>query len=342
MRILLIKLTSLGDLIHALPALTDARAAYPDIEFDWVIDESFQEVALWHPAVKNHFTTNHRKWRKNLRSLSTYASMFKLFQNIRKNKYDRVIDGQGNHKSGFLSLFTRGIRAGFDKNSVREKIAHLAYQKKYQVSKEQHAIARLRVLFAQALEYPLPETEPNFGINTERFIKPNFELPENFVVFVHNASWITKLWPEDHWLSLIKKTLEAGHTILLPWGNKEEEARAHRLAISSNVKVLPRLSLSEIGYVLARAKGCVCMDTGLSHLTAALNIPSLTLYGATDSGLIGASGGGQQHIQSTLPCAPCQKKSCRYPNQTNLNLNPPCLAEITPERVFQALIGVVS
>lgn len=345
MRILLIKLTSLGDLIHALPALSDAREAFPDIEFDWVIDENFQEVALWHPAVKRHFTANHRKWRKNLRDLSTYQSMYRLFRELRQTKYDLIIDGQGNHKSALLSLFAKGVSAGYDQHSIRERIAHFAYQKKFKVSKEQHAIARLRSLFAQSLGYPLPNTEPNFGIDVNRFKKPNIELPDNFLVFVHNASWNTKLWPEVHWESLIKKSIDSGHTILLPWGNKEEEARAHRLAAiastvsstshSSPVQVLPRLSLSEIGYVLAKARGCVCMDTGLSHLTAALNIPSLTLYGATDSGLIGASGGGQQHIQSTLACAPCQKKSCRYPNSTNVKLNPPCLAEITPERVFE-------
>lgn len=131
-----------------------------------------------------------------------------------------------------------------------------------------------------------------------------------------------------------------GHSILLPWGNGEEKARAERLAQNeTNVIVLPRLSLSEIGYVLARAKACVCMDTGLSHLAAALNIPSVTLYGATDSGLIGASGQNQRYLQSTLKCAPCNKKQCRFPSP---GLNPPCLAELTPERIMGELNQVMA
>lgn len=338
-RVLLIKLTSLGDLIHALPAITDAYRAIPDIEFDWMVDENFQEIATWHPAVKNTFTTNHREWRHGLSHPSTYRTIYGLAKTLRKTKYDLVIDGQGNFKTGLLTLISKGTTAGFDKHSVRERIAHVAYQKRYAASKQEHAVARLRQLFAQALEYPLPSTPPDFLIDQQRFIKPPFDLPDTYLVFVHNASWKTKLWPEAHWAELIKKSIEAGYTVLLPWGNAEEEARAKRLATSPQVQVLPWLSLSQIGYVLARAQACVCMDTGLSHLTAALNVPSVTLYGSTDSGLIGASGENQLHILSELPCSPCNKKECRFPSS---GLNPPCLAQITPERVFEKLLSRIN
>src|SRR6185295_14549253 len=150
----------------------------------------------------------------------------------------------------------------------------LAYQKRYAASKNTHAIDRLRRLFAAALAYPVPESTPAFGIRAERLLRPNIDLPREYLVFVHNASWKTKLWPEAHWADLIAKSVQAGFSVLLPWGNGQEEARARRLAIHSSVQVLPRLSLSEMGYVLARARACVCMDTGLSHLAAALNTPS--------------------------------------------------------------------
>src|SRR4029077_13505719 len=101
---------------------------------------------------------------------------------------------------------------------------------------------------------------------------------------------------------------QAGFRVLRPWGNTREEARARRLAITPEVQVLPRLSLSEIGYVIARAKACVCMDTGLSHLAAALDVPSITLYGSTDSGLIGASGASQAQLKSDPFCSPCPPK----------------------------------
>ena len=333
-RLLLVKFTSLGDLIHALPAISDAHSAFPEMELDWVVDENFQEIARWHPAVKNVFTTNHRKWREELFRPKTYLSLYSLAKSLRQTKYDLVIDGQGNFKTALLTLLTRGVKVGFDKDSVRERIAHYAYDRRAPASWQAHAIDRLRMLFAFALGYPLPGTPPNFQIQQERFIKPAIDLPPSYLFFVHNASWETKLWPEAHWIELIKEATSAGYQILLPWGSPGERERAVRLAISPQVTVLPRLSLSEIGYVIAQARACVCMDTGLSHLAAALNVPALTLYGSTDSGLIGASGQNQLHLQSDLPCAPCQKKSCAYPSAS---LNPPCLARLTPERVFGQL-----
>ena len=332
-RVLLIKLTSLGDLIHALPALSDAQNARPGLQFDWVIDENFQEIALWHPAVRGIITTKHREWRGALAKAETRGSISRSLAQIRASEYDLVIDGQGNFKTALLSLFARGPRAGFDSRSVREWVAHLAYQRRYAASKNAHAIERLRRLFASALDYPMPVSAPDFRIQRNRFVRPKVDLPGDYLVFVHNASWKTKLWPEGHWIDLIGKCTQAGFRVLLPWGDSTEEARAKRLAIRHEVQVLPRLSLSEIGYVMERAKACVCMDTGLSHLAAALDVPAITLYGSTDSGLIGASGASQVHLKSNLPCSPCQSKTCRYSSGDN-----PCLEQITPDRVYGELL----
>ena len=332
-RVLLIKLTSLGDLIHALPALSDAQDARPGLAFDWVIDENFQEIAGWHPAVKTTITTNHREWRGSLAKAETHGSVSKTIEQIRSNEYDLVIDGQGNFKTALLSLFAKGPRAGFDSHSVREWIAHLAYQRRFAASKNAHAIERLRRLFASALGYAMPASPPDFRIRRERFVEPKVELPADYLVFIHNASWKTKLWPERHWADLIGKCTQAGYRVLLPWGNQQEEARAKRLATGPGVQVLPRLNLSEIGYVIARAKACVCMDTGLSHLAAALDVPAITLYGATDTGLIGASGESQIHIKSDRFCSPCRSKTCRYSSGDN-----PCMELITPDRVHAELL----
>jgi heptosyltransferase-1 len=332
-RVLLIKLTSLGDLIHALPALSDAKSARPDLEFDWVIDENFREIAGWHPAVKRIVTSNHRQWREALAHPTTLGSISRLIGEIRAVEYDLVIDAQGNFKTALLSMFARGPRAGFDRHSVREWVAHLAYQRRFAASRNMHAIERLRRLFAAAMDYQVPASLPDFQIRKERFVKPKIDLPNEYLVFVHNASWKTKLWPEAHWEDLLKRSVEAGFKVLLPWGNSEEEARAKRLAIHSGIQVLPKLTLSEMGYVLDKARVCVCMDTGLSHLTAALNVPSITLYGSTDSGLIGASGSSQVHLKSDRFCSPCQKKTCRYSSGDN-----PCLQQITPDGVFGELL----
>jgi len=336
-RVLLIKLTSLGDLIHALPALSDAIRERPELEFDWAIDENFQEIASWHPAVRGILTTNHRQWREALAHPLTRGWIAELIARLKTTRYDLVIDGQGNFKTALLSLFADGPRAGFDRHSVREWVAHFAYQRRYAVTKSAHAIERLRRLFAAALEYPVPESPPDFRIQRDRFVRPSVDLPLEYLVFVHNASWKTKLWPEALWHELIEKSTAAGFTVLLPWGSADEEARAKRLAVHSTVQVLPKLTLSELGYVLERAKACVCMDTGLSHLVAALDVPSVTLYGSTDSGLIGASGASQVHLKSDRFCSPCQSKTCRYSSGDN-----PCLELIAPERVFGELLRLTA
>lgn len=333
-KVLLIKLTSLGDVIHALPAITDAHLALPDLSFDWVIDTHFQDVARWHPAVEKVFTSNHRVWRHRFFQRQTHREMEQLIRNIRDTHYDLVIDGQGNFKTALLSLLTRGVRAGFDRDSVREWIAHYAYQTKVSASKQDHAVNRLRQLFAKTLGYECPTTLPQFMIDRNRLALPRYPLPDSYLLFVHNASWKTKLWPEAHWKTLLQRVVKEGYTVLLPWGNEEEKARAERLCISPQVQVLPYLTLSEMGSVIAKATACVCLDTGLSHLAAALGVPSVTLYGASDSGLTGAYGSNQIHLQSPFFCSPCKQKQCRIVGK---NGEPPCLLEISPDLVFEKL-----
>ena len=322
-RVLLIKLTSLGDLIHALPALSDAQDARPGIEFDWVIDENFQQIArLASRGEERHHHQSPRMARLSHRAPQTHGSISKTIGEIRAREYDLVIDGQGNFKTGLLSLFSKGRARASTAASVREWVAHLAYQRRYAASKNAHAIERLRRLFAAALGYALPDSAPDFRIQRERFVEAQGRSARtSYLVFIHNASWKTKLWPERHWADLIGKCVQAGFRMVLPWGNSpgrsageapRRPARGAGPAAGS--------SLSEIGYVIAKAKACVCMDTGLSHLAAALDVPAVTLYGSTDSGLIGASGASQVHLKSDRFCSPCQSKTCRYSSGDN-----PCL-----------------
>ncbi|HSX38355.1 MAG TPA: lipopolysaccharide heptosyltransferase I [Chlamydiales bacterium] len=334
-RILLIKFTSLGDLIHALPAVTDASNAYPDLKIDWMIDENFAEVATWHRSVDQIFLTSHRTWAKKIfKSIQPISS---LIRSVRKTTYDLVIDGQGNFKTALMALFMRGPTAGFDRKSVREWIASFAYQRTFAASKSAHAIDRLRTLFASSLGYPYPTIPPDFGIEKSRFFS-SLLIPKPYIVFIHNASWDTKLWPKEHAKTLIHWITEKGYKVLLPWGNEKEKGRASELCVNQDAILLPKLTLSAIGSLLCEAKACISMDTGLSHLAAALNVPSITLYGSTHSGLIGTCGNEQFHLQSQIPCAPCNQKKCRFPGPS---LNPPCLAALTPQQVVQSLVQIL-
>ncbi len=324
----------MGDLIHALPAITDATRAIPGISFDWVIEKSFSEVARWHPAVKNIIPSSHRKWKKDFIGSLQRGEIQKFVRAIRKEKYDLVIDGQTSLKSAFTMLLTRGVRCGLDRHSARESLASLAYQKKFFVDKSLHAITRLRVLFSQVLNYPFPNTPVDYGIANLNFAPAKLTLPKSYLVFVHNASWQSKLWPEAYWRKLIILAGSEGFNVVLPWGNLAEKQRAARIGDNHpNTLVLPFCTLSEHAAILKNSKGAICSDTGLSHLAAALNVPALTLYGSTSTQFIGTTGLHQKHMVSSFACKKCYKQECNYENQ--LHTDALCQLVMKPEMVWE-------
>ena len=337
MKALLIKLTSMGDLTHALPAITDAATVYPDIQFDWVVDEGFAEIPGWHPNVNRVIKTAHRRWKKNKRQTWLQGEFAQFYAQLNRDQYDVMFDAQNNLKSAVISLLRRGKVAGCDRQTAREYPAHWAYAEKYHIPLRQHAIARQRQLFAEVLGYPLPDTPADYGVDLSRLKLPAIELPDNYLVLVHNASWDTKLWPEDHWLDLIQQLADAGYSLLLPCGNDEEYQRAQRLAATSeHAMALPRLSLSEIAAVMNNARGAVCCDTGLAHIGGMLSLPSVSLYGPTDDQLIGAFGEYQvHHVARDFECAPCYKKRCDYSGQSSATAA--CMQAFSPEKIITDL-----
>lgn len=336
MRVLLVKLSSMGDVIHALPALTDAQQAIPGIQFDWVIDESFHEVATWHNSVDCVIQSAHRRWRKTIFQTLRQGELIQCYRALRRRDYDLVLDAQGNFKSALIARCAHGTRAGLDKASASESIASLAYQTRYSVTKNNHAIARLRELFSKALNYPLPETPPDFAIQRDKLQPLDITLPKSFFIFVHNASWESKWWPEAYWKTLVKRAQEDNTHVVIPWGNAVEKARAERLAAhQEHVIVLPKITLSQAAFVIARAKAAICIDTGLGHLAAALNIPAINLYGPTDPGLIGTTGQNQLHLRADFPCAPCRRKQCNYTKPSSQR--PACFTTLPPELVWEKL-----
>lgn len=335
MRVLFVKLTSMGDLIHALPAMTDAKRAIPDISFDWVIEKSFSEIAMWHPAVRTIIPTSHRRWKKNLIGSFQSGEIQKFVKSLRKEKYDLVIDGQTSIKSALVMLMSRGLRCGLDQHSSREWFAHLAYQKKFFVDKDMHAINRLRILFSEALDYSYSsESMLDYGIANYAFAPLKFNLPKPYLVFVHNASWQSKLWPEPYWRQLCALAAREGLNVLLPWGNEAEKQRAIRIQMHNpNVFVLPFCSLSQHAVILKGSKGAICSDTGLSHLAAALGVSAVTLYGSTSTKLIGTTGKKQAQFVSPFSCKTCYKQECHYDQQKHVDSQ--CQLAMKPDMVWE-------
>lgn len=342
MRVLFVKLTSMGDLIHALPALTDAARAVPGITFDWVADKNFSEIAQWHPAVKKIIPTRHRYWRKHWRESLKNGEISQFLKSLRAEKYDLVIDGQSSLKSAVVTFLSHGPRHGLDKRSAKEgSAAAWFYQQSYFVNKNMHAVQRLRLLLSYALNYPCPTTPADYGIQNYPFPALKFELPKPYLVFVHNASWSTKLWPVPYWRRLIEFAGAAGYQVLLPWGNSAEKLRAEAISAGyANAQVLPFCSLSEHGRILQGAAGAICSDTGLCHLAAALNVPAVTLYGPTDPKLIGSLGQNQQLLTSPFTCTHCYQRECHFGNQ--LHTDALCFLELKPELVWKNFMALMT
>ncbi|WP_409272250.1 lipopolysaccharide heptosyltransferase I [Pseudomonas sp. KCJK9111] len=346
MRVLIIKTSSLGDVIHTLPALTDAAHAIPGIRFDWAVEEGFAEIPSWHPAVDQVIPVAIRRWRKHLWQTVRSGEWKAFKQRLRERQYDLVIDAQGLVKSAWLTRYVKAPVAGLDRYSAREGWASRFYDRRLSVAVGQHAVERVRQLFAMALAYDLPEGIGRYGLDLERLQLPP---AAPYVVFLHGTTWATKHWPEAYWRELAERMGRRRLEVRLPWGNPAEKARAERIAQGLNhCQVLPKLNLAGVARVLAAAKACVAVDTGLGHLAAALDVPTLSLFGPTNPGLTGAYGRTQIHQASDWPCAPCLQKKCTYkPSAEDLrryDLNrewPLCFTRLNPEHVASRLSALL-
>ncbi len=328
LRVLVIKTSSLGDVVHTLPALTDAHRACPQLRFDWVVEEGFAEIPRWHPAVDEVIPVAIRRWRKSPWQTWRSGEWSGFKQRLGARRYDLVIDAQGLLKSAWLTRLVDAPVAGLDARSAREPLATRFYDRRYAVPVEQHALERVRQLFAQALDYPLPPSPADYGLDRSRLAgQPD----EPYLLFLHGTTWPSKHWPEAFWRELAERTVAAGWRVRLPWGNQDERLRAERIADGlAGVMVLPRLNLTGVAAQIAGASACIAVDTGLGHLAAALGVPGVSLYGPTRPGRVGAYGPGQVHL-----CA-------EGPNAGRGDRHKPCFENLTPDPVLDALATLVS
>ena len=335
-RILIVKTSSLGDVVHTLPAVSDACAALDDLRFDWVVEEAFAAIPAWHPGVDRVIPVALRRWRKDWRTGRREWPAF--LERLRARRYDLIIDAQGLLKSAWLCLQARGSAAGPAWRSAREPLASLAYRRRIAVPRDLHAVQRVRRLFASALGYAAPDGGIRYGLDRAR-LRPSADLEilirqGPYIVFLHATTWATKHYPEASWAALIGYAADAGLRVLLPWGTNEEQTRAQRLAKRHPLAaVVPRQNLDGIAALLAEAQGVIAVDTGLAHLAAALDTPLIGLYGATNPARTGTLGRNQQHLSAQWPCAPCLGRRCQHV----LSGDPPCYASITPIDVWRTL-----
>lgn len=328
MNVLIVKTSSLGDIIHTFPAITDAIRMQPNIHFDWLVEEEFVEIALMHPAIQTVIPISIRRWKKSFLRSAFSGEMKEFIKSLRVKNYDLIIDAQGLLKSSLPAMLCKGERVGYDKNSIKESIASLTYKQCYSVNKNQHAVKRIRQLFSMALDYTYDHTSTDYGLNVQSQPQPN----SPYVIFFHSTTWASKHWPEAYWIRAAQAANSDGLHIKLPWFSDEEKLRANRIVSSvENAEILPKMTLNELAKVIKNASLMLGVDTGLSHLATALDVPGIVIYGSTMAGLTGVEGDKQQSLQMNYACSPCLKKECIQSFTVD---NYPCYLTQTPENIW--------
>jgi heptosyltransferase-1 len=342
-RVLLVKMSSLGDLVHALPAVTDAAAH--GISFDWVVEEAFAALPARHPAVARVLPIAWRRWRHRL--WRDRGELRAFFARLRQERYDLVLDAQGLVKSAVVSAAAQSAaRAGFDWQSARESLAALAVRHRIFVPREAHAIARQRALFAGALQYSLPQSDAplDFGISAAASHRRRELGLKPLCLLLHGTTWASKQWPESYWCELAWRARDAGFEVALPAGTADEAARAERIASASHATAWPRVPLAALLDDLAGADLVIGVDSGLLHASAALGVPTVGLYLSTDAERTGCLGPRAQMLRTDFPCAPCGSRACGYrgPRVADhaIDIAPICATRLTPARVWAAAESV--
>lgn len=289
LRILLVKTTSLGDVVHNLPVVSDLRRQFPDVHIDWLVEESFAAIPRLHSGVNTVIPLALRRWRKQLLRSKTWQQLAALKQQLQAVRYDLVIDTQGLIKSAFFTRWANGTKHGYARNSIREPLAALAYDQHHPVSKALHAVERNRQLVAAACGYAVPGLL-DYGISVAPLNAAWLPESRPYVVLLTATSRDDKLWPEQDWIALGKQLNAHGLACLLPGGSAIERERAARIATALGDRYAiapPSLDIATLAQLMAGARIVIGVDTGLTHLGAAVGRPTVAIFCATDPGLTG-------------------------------------------------------
>ena len=278
-RILLVKTSSLGDIVHNLPVASDIARALPGAEIDWVVEESMAKLPALHVSVSRVIPVAIRRWRRGVFKARTWREIRGFSEALHATRYDAVIDTQGLFKSALIARSARGRRYGFSWRASREPLS-VFYDRTFDVPWSIHAVERNRMLAARALGYEQPATL-DFGLRADPALHPTID--GHYAIFLHATSARRKLWPEEHWIELGRVMLERGVRTVLPWGSEAEKLRSVRLAEKIEGAIVPeRMRIEELASLLAGARCAVGVDTGLAHLAGALRVPTVGIYVATD------------------------------------------------------------
>jgi heptosyltransferase-1 len=293
--ILFIKTSSLGDVVHHMPAITDARRQLPDARMAWVVEEDYVPLARLHPGVDDVIPVATRRWRGNLFAPATWREIVRFRNTVRARSYQAAIDSQGLLRTAIIASSVHGTRHGYDRTSIREPLASRFYDVCHRVERRAHAIARNRTLCGLALGYE-PKQPLDFGLDRVA-ISRAAATAKAYAVLIHGTAQSRKLWADAHWVAVARGVSDRGFDVVLPWGAAAERARSEAIVAAAGVgqgcdHVPDRRPLDEVAALIAAASFVIGVDTGLVHVAAALGVPLVAIFVDSEPGLTGPMGTG--------------------------------------------------
>lgn len=331
MKVLLVKTSSMGDVIHTFPALTDALAMRPDLEIDWCVEDPFVDLVRLHPGVGRVYPVAVRRWRKSVFAASTRKEIAAFRRTIRAEKYDLVIDAQGLMKSAMLARLAGAPIAGLDRSSIREPVASLLYATGHAVAKDLHAIDRTRILLGKALNYEPDLASLSYGL----LPRPTGKTSERGVFLLHGTSWPSKHWHHAGWKDLARLLADDGFLPIVTYATAAEQAVSEEIAGAvPETRVVPKTSLAEVADIMSHCVAAVGTDTGLTHLACAFDLPTVQISLSTVPGLTGPRGGRVDTVAADIDCAPCRKRDCPLVPKGQVQ---PCAKTVTASDVVGRL-----
>jgi heptosyltransferase-1 len=339
MKVLIVKVSALGDVVHALPVLAYLKSVDPQMQIDWLVEESFAPLLEGHPLIRKVIRLRTKAWRRQGAGQGGWQALV-AGAALRREHYDVVLDLQGNSKSGLFTLLAGApLRFGFDHTGTREWPNRLATNRKVTLGEEAFHITDRSLAVAQAafpggrgrpLAGPLA-ADPRATERVELLLREKGLTGQPVVVFHYGTTWQTKLWALENWQQLAARLRDAGVQPLLTWGNDAELAAAEAIRAASGDRALvwPRGTLPDLVALLQRADLVVGGDTGPIHIAAAVETPTVSLFRVTDARRNGPRGDGHLCLQTPLDCSPCLRKSCERDRE--------CAASITVNVVLEAI-----
>jgi heptosyltransferase-1 len=284
LKILLIRVSSLGDVLHNMPMVDDIKAHYPAAQIDWVVEEAYVNLVKLQPKVNKVIAYAQRRWRKSLGNKETRAEIKHFYRTLREEAYDFIFDTQGLLKTGIILGMARKVNGGQKvglangtEGSGYEGISRIFHDLSIPVDRRTHAVLRGRLVAAAALNYQI-DTPASFGL-LKLDLQPEWMPTTPYIVFFHGTAGESKKWPRNNWISTARDLQVTGWPILLPWGTATEKIEAESMAEHMpNARVLPKLSMQEATVLAQRAALVIGVDTGLVHIAAAYETPTIEIY----------------------------------------------------------------